>query len=175
MAENEREGYTRIAQTPANKPLPTINTFETDEKPNEEHKSGLHWKAPTLLACSLLLGLVCSVGHHFFYRYWDGRIVGGATQQEWIVRGGTFFAFAFKVSLAAGGGVAYCQFLWLSLSRRSYRIRDVDNMFSVLSNPLAFQALKLWAKLPLLTVIAALVWSVFLTAGPHLYYALTHV
>jgi hypothetical protein len=183
MADNERKSYSRLARAPAEKPLsdiqkkplPTVHAFEADEKLHGHDMNRLHWKVPTLLACSLLAGAVFALTHHLFYRYWDGRKSSSGTQQEWIVRGGTFFAFAFKVSLAAGGGVAYVQFLWMSLSKRPYQVRDVDSMFSVLSSPLAFRYLKLWAKLPLLTLVAALVWSVLLATRLSTYHELTRI
>jgi hypothetical protein len=164
MANKEQVGYARLARTPTAKPKTTAHYSEVEERADTNSTTdNLHWKNPTLMAGALLTGLIFALIHHFFYDYWNGKVVLDETQQQWITRGGTFFAFAFKVALAAGGGVAYVQFLWLSLRQRAYRVRDVDSMFTVLSNPLAFRLVKLWVKLPFLAVVAALVWLVILS------------
>src|SRR5271155_2092688 len=74
-----------------------------------------YWRADTIMAISLLVGIAFGLIHHFFYWYWDGRAVASDSQQRWIIRGGTAFAFAVKTSLAFGTSVAYIQYFWLSL------------------------------------------------------------
>jgi hypothetical protein len=158
MAATERDGYLCLAKTPALELASIEHEVEFKKPPHAKEKNGMHRRNPTLMACSLAAAVILALVHHFFYRYWNGKKVLDGTQQQWIIRGGTFFAFAFKVCLALGGGIAYVQFLWQSLRMRSFRVREIDSMFGALSNPLAFRFLKLWSGVPLLTAIAILVW-----------------
>ncbi|KAL2350505.1 hypothetical protein BJ546DRAFT_404129 [Cryomyces antarcticus] len=53
----------------------------------------IQWSAPALMIASLLAGVAFALTHHFFYRYWHGTRVISDSQQRWITRGGTAFAF----------------------------------------------------------------------------------
>jgi len=46
----------------------------------------IHWLYPALVILALLAGLVLSIGHHVYYRWLDGRVVGSATRQQWSLR-----------------------------------------------------------------------------------------
>jgi hypothetical protein len=180
MTDISQASYARFAQTPlsqapATKTKLAANSEDVEKSAEKNTSNDFHWRNPTLMAWALPTGLIFALIHHFFYRYWDGKTVLNETQQQWITRGGTFFAFAFKVALAAGGGLVYVQFLWMSLRQRAYKVRDVDSIFRVLSNPLAFRLMKLWLRLPLLAVVAALVCLVAPSSCSSVVYRLTVV
>lgn len=49
-------------------------------------KRHIHWLLPTLMTISLLWGLLLAIGHHFYYHWLDGQIVGTAARQQWSLR-----------------------------------------------------------------------------------------
>lgn len=57
---------------------------------HNEHEGSVrrqvYWLYPTSMGISLLAGLIFAVGHHFFYRWLDGQIVGGTSKQQWSLR-----------------------------------------------------------------------------------------
>ena len=117
-------------------------------------------KIPFVLAISIIIAVIFALINHFFYRYWNGRVVAGDSQQQWIIRGGTMFAFGFKTSLAMGSATSYIQYLWMSLRSRPYRAGEIDDLFAVLTNAFKFTDFKLWSKLPLLWLLAIVTWYV---------------
>ena len=97
IANKEQVDYTRLAQTSTAKPNTTAHSLEVEERADKNSTTdSLHWKNTTM-ACALLTGLIFALIHHFFHHYWNGKAVVDETQQQRITRGGTFFAFAFKV------------------------------------------------------------------------------
>ena len=117
-----------------------------------------NWRAPMAMVISLLAGVAFALIHHFFYLYWDQKKVASDNQQRWIVRGGTGFAFGFKLALTIGSSAAYVQYLWLSLQKRPYQVGNLDSLFSALSSILPFADLRLWTRVPLLLTIALTTW-----------------
>jgi hypothetical protein len=117
-----------------------------------------HWKTPTVMGISLLAGLVLALAHHFFYEHWHGRVVQSDTEQKWVIRAGTAFAFCFKASLAVGAGIAFVQHMWLCLQSMPHKIRHVDSMFTILSSAPQFLNFALWARRPVLLIMALITW-----------------
>ncbi|KAK4215733.1 hypothetical protein QBC37DRAFT_116898 [Rhypophila decipiens] len=57
-------------------------------------------------------GVAFSITHILYYKQQDGTIVGGSTEQEDKIRGGTAFAFLSQISLAAAVWEVYTQVVW---------------------------------------------------------------
>ncbi len=113
---------------------------------------------PMLMGVLLLAGITVAISNNFFYRYWDGRVVQSDTQQKWVSRAGTGFAFCFRASLAAGTGIAFVQQMWHCLRARSYKVDHINSMFTVLTSAPQFLNIKLWVRLPLLLLMAMTTW-----------------
>ena len=108
---------------------------------------------------SLLAGVALTVGHHFFYARFDGLQVDNVSMsQTWIIRIGTGFAFVVKTLLVVATSIAFVQQQWLALSHRSFKIRQIDTLTSVLSNALLFCESRIWLRFPLLTLLAGIAW-----------------
>lgn len=118
----------------------------------------IHWKNPTLIGISLLSGIALALIHPFFYRSWSGKAVQSDAQQRWIIRAGTAFAFCFRASLAVGTSVAFVQYMWLCLQTGPRKLGDVDSVFAILSSAPQFLNFKLWARPPILLLIALITW-----------------
>lgn len=61
-------------------------------EPPETHASsnrdthGIYLKSPILMGSSWILGAVFSLGHHLFYKHFDGSIVGSTNEEQWNIR-----------------------------------------------------------------------------------------
>ena len=122
--------------------------------------NGIHWRAPAIMVAGLLAGIAFALGHHFFYRRFEGQAVKSESQQRWITRGGTAFAFLVKMSLAIATSTEYIQQVWKRLGERAVRVEGVDAMFVGLRDLSAFVNLKLWLGNPMLLALALITWYV---------------
>ncbi|KAG8931803.1 hypothetical protein FRC01_000782 [Tulasnella sp. 417] len=78
-------------------------------------------------------GVVLALGHHLFNHWADGRTVGKSPNisQEWILRVGTAFAFAFQAILAASLSFVVCQVLWYYARRKYMTLQDLNTLYLV--------------------------------------------
>jgi hypothetical protein len=136
----------------------THDDLRKAEKPERTRRGLYYWKTPTIMGISLLSGLVLALAHHFFYEHWHGRVVQSDTEQKWVIRAGTAFAFCFKASLTIGAGTAFVQHMWLCLQSMPHKIRQVDSMFAILSSAPQFLNFALWARRPVLLIMALITW-----------------
>lgn len=98
------------------------------------------------------------VSHHALYQAVHGQPANSPVIQLWVIRAGTALAFLSKLCLAVATGVAYDQWMWVNLQARSHEIGTLDTMFAVLANAFEFLSLRVWARRPLLTFLAAVTW-----------------
>ncbi|KAI5837954.1 hypothetical protein DFP73DRAFT_618000 [Morchella snyderi] len=116
---------------------------------------GVGWNKPTVILALFLVGLTASVGHHMFYLSLDGE---SAKKQRWTIRIGTAIAYITGHSLAVLCGLCRDQWLWHTLSKRSFSLKSINAIFGVSSNLghfLHFDMVKL-AKIA--TLLAAVKW-----------------
>ena len=116
-------------------------------------------EAPTLMLLNVVCGVALALGHHYFYRHFDGRSVEGSPlSQDWIIRFGTAFAFLVKVSFVLATGAVYVQLLWHSFQKSSSKVNDIDMLFNALENFMAFFRVKIWVPRPLVLLLAVVTW-----------------
>ena len=110
----------------------------------------------------VISGAMLSVGHHYYYKSFDGGRVASREEQTWAIRIGTGFAFSIKSCLVSAVGLAAVQETWATLRRKSVRLSGIDSMFAIRDSPLAFLTLDLWIYAKTLTVLGIVSWYVHL-------------
>jgi hypothetical protein len=118
----------------------------------------MHWKAPTIMISSFIVGVIAAISHHVFYSIVNQRGIQFELEQQLVTSTGTALAFLAKVSLAATSGTAFTQCLWFSMRSRSVEVRLMDSMFGVLGNPWELLNLRFWLGHPILTLTAVTTW-----------------
>jgi hypothetical protein len=118
----------------------------------------VHWKAPTIMISSFIVGVIAAISHHVFYSIVNQRGIQFELEQQLVTSTGTALAFLAKVSLAATSGTAFTQCLWFSMRSRSVEVRLMDSMFGVLGNPWELVNLRFWLGHPILTLTAVTTW-----------------
>ena len=131
----------------------------------------VHWLAPTSMWCTFLAGTLLAIGHHLFYNSLDGKEASAArlhlgrlsyTEQQVNITIGTAFAYLVKASLVISVSIAYAQVFWRAFEVSSLEnhlaLRDIDTVFSALSNALALLNFPIWLKQPTLLLLATLAW-----------------
>ncbi|KAK7516273.1 hypothetical protein IWZ03DRAFT_186003 [Phyllosticta citriasiana] len=124
----------------------------------------IHWRSPALMAGFFLAGVCFALGHHFHYENLDDEEVGSATKQQWAIRIGTLLAFLSKACLAAAVGVAYTQRLWVTVKEKPISLRNLDNIFSLTTDPISFFSLEVLMSAKLLCLLAACMWCIPIVA-----------
>lgn len=120
----------------------------------------IHWRAPTLILGLLAVGIALALGHHFYYRSLNGTAVSSDTRQEWALRIGTAFAFLTQSSLVASAGVAYTQRVWVTVKKKGFRLRTLDNIFSLQNTLWSFFSWEVLAKAKALYLLGICIWYV---------------
>ncbi|KAJ9626857.1 hypothetical protein H2204_009873 [Knufia peltigerae] len=124
----------------------------------------MQWRAPTIMIVSFIIGVLGAIFHHILYFIFNKRIISFEHEQQIISTSGLALAFIVKVSLAVTSATSFTQCLWRSLRSSSMKIRAVDSMFDILTNPLEFLYVEFWVRHPLLTFTAATTWLIPLSA-----------
>lgn len=132
----------------------------------------VHWRAPAMMAGSLLAAIAFAVGHHLFYSNLAGQVVpignytiAGFTVsvQQANIASGTALAFLVKACLVLAIGTAYTQVFWQSVSGRSTTVSMLDRLAAALQNFLLLLHWMVWWKYPLLLLVALIAWCAWTT------------
>jgi hypothetical protein len=133
----------------------------TEERslPEHHHHTLRRYKSSIWMTLSWTCGIALAVGHHFFYVRFDNKRVDEiSVSQAWIVRIGTGMAFAVQTLLVVSASIACAQQQWLLTRSKPFNVRQIDTVFSVLGNPLAFLQSRLWLRYPVLSLLAVVAW-----------------
>lgn len=89
---------------------------------------------PVILPFACLMGgVILALGHHLFNNWADGRTVGKSPNipQQWVLRVGIAFAFAFQTILAASLSFVVCQILLYYARRKYMTLQDLNALYLV--------------------------------------------
>lgn len=120
----------------------------------------IHWKAPALIVGFLVIGIALALGHHFYYRSLDGTVVSSQARQEWALRFGTAFASLTQSALVASAGVSYTQRVWVTVKKRAFPLKTLDNVFSLQTTIWSFFSWEVLSKAKLLYLLGICIWYV---------------
>lgn len=118
----------------------------------------IHWRAPTLILGLLAVGIALALGHHFYYQSLNETTVSSDTRQEWALRFGTAFAFLTQSSLVASAGVSYTQRVWVTVKKKAFPLRTLDNIFSLQNTLWSFFSWEVLAKAKALYLLGICIW-----------------
>lgn len=128
-----------------------------------------HWKAPTIIAGSLLTAFCLALGHHLYYKSLAGQEVitentltfgkwSGLSSQKLHTAVGTTFASFFRTSLVVAVTLSYTQILWINLKSTDTNIAVMDAIVGARGNPLASLDIVAWKKHRILLCCALIAW-----------------
>lgn len=102
-----------------------------------------------------IAAIALAVGHHLFYaRFYRKRVDETKTSQEWIIRIGTGLAFVVQTLFVVSATIACSQLQWLTIRSKPFNVPQIDTIFSVPANCLAFLQSRLWLRYPTLSLVA---------------------
>jgi hypothetical protein len=129
------------------------------QAPEPGRSSKASWRAPATILFALLIGLGFALAHHFMGLSLNNKPVAQVDiSQAWISRFSTALAFLVKLALATSVGAAYTQRQWQRLRQQNLRTSEIDALTSVLANAFSFLSSTVWARHPLLALMALVSW-----------------
>jgi len=149
---------------------PGANETESSWDPVERHPLGaIKWRTTSQAAflamlALLLIGVLTAISHHLFYSYLDKRATDSVIGQDWAIRIGTAFAYLFKMALVAAVSVVYAQAFWFILRRHAFEIGTLDDLFTLLTNPIRLYNRSLYGRASLLLGLALVAWLLPISA-----------
>lgn len=120
----------------------------------------IHWLSPTVMIASLIAGVCFAIGHHCYYTWLNGRVVGNVGKQQWALRFGNAFATVVALCLKTAVGIAYIQHLWRTLRYRFVSLKTINDAFGIGGNILSFLNWELWRKVQTGAVLALVLWCI---------------
>lgn len=63
----------------------SIERAQVDPYQNAAHRR-LHWLSPLMMVGCLAAGMAFAGGHHAYYSWLDGRVVGDSRRQQWALK-----------------------------------------------------------------------------------------
>lgn len=138
----------------------TVLSGQSSQDTQKTTRWQIHWRAPALIAGLLFAGIALALGHHFYYMSLNGTVVSSDTRQEWALRFGSAFAFLTQSSLVASAGVSYTQRLWVTVKKRAFPLKTLDNVFSLPSTIFAFFSWGGLSKAKVLYLLGICIWYV---------------
>jgi hypothetical protein len=119
----------------------------------------IHWKAPTTMVSSMVLGIAFIIGHHFFYQSLHLHPTGNvAFAQEVNIGIGTAFTFVVRMFLIVAVATAYWQLFWRQVKQKPTSLSSLDTLHSIMGNAFQFFKVGTLIRFPLLTLVAAILW-----------------
>ncbi|KAK4184989.1 hypothetical protein QBC35DRAFT_390507 [Podospora australis] len=108
-----------------------------------------------------LIGLLGALGHHLYNDSLSGSPVVNA---QWPQRWGVALAFFVKMTLVGSVQMAFKQRAWLTVKKRSFRVKTLDSIFHSCQDPAGFFNKELFTGAFFPALMALLVWILPLSA-----------
>lgn len=111
----------------------------------------------------IILGSAIAFIHHLSNKFLSEKTTAEYPQM-WVKNLDLAAAFFVKCSFAAAINLAFQETLWEALRARSTRIRSLDKLFTVQSNPFSFFSIDAFKTASSALVMAAIQWSIPIAA-----------
>lgn len=138
-----------------NSPTPSLTDTE---RGRQLVKWGIKWTQPFAMIFFLVAAALLAVGHHLLFTRLDGELAGSASRQQWAIAFGTAFSFLVISLLHAAAGAAYNEYLWMLVRDRPIRLRSLDKLFALMTDPKGFASFELWRHARLAMLLGIICW-----------------
>ena len=118
------------------------------------------WNKTASMFSSLLIGIALAVCHAVFYWWLDGNQVDETLSQAWVTNIGTAFTFLVKMFLVIAAGIAFVQHRWRNLRTQTFEVDQIDAVTAMTEDIFSLLDVRLWPKVPVLVIIAAITWLI---------------
>lgn len=130
-----------------------------DDRQKPQNVSYRQWRKPLIfMVLLILLGLAFAIAHHCFNQSLHHKPVE-TFSQTWSRVLGQAAGFGLKSSCTLAIALACQQVLWYTMQRQAIRISTIDDMFTLLSNPLSFTPSAI-RRASVLASLAAISWII---------------
>jgi len=151
---------TSCPRSTSNERQPIVQSdFVDSSNANSPIKWRVQWhKEPTWMMLLLFGGLAVAVTHHVYYASLNGTKASSGRHQQWALAIGNAFAVLVAMLLRAASTKAYNQYLWMTVRAKLLRVRTLDKLFALTSNPWAFIDHEVLRKATVPAALAFISW-----------------
>ncbi|KAK0732084.1 hypothetical protein B0H67DRAFT_566649 [Lasiosphaeris hirsuta] len=144
------QSYGQQAYGVQNPPAPS------SKAPRKKARWGWEWTDSSWVMYGLLLfGIVVAASHHIFY----SKLVGKpADDQLKMMRFGTLFAYIAKSSLVSAVIFSYRQQIWVTVRKKTLKLRTIDNLFAAVEDLRAVASWELAKQAKVALGLAIIAW-----------------
>lgn len=155
-----------------------VSSSSTFEHALPMHSARAHSPEPTLLFSSsfqkrwaksssvfimsscFIAGTGFAIGHHFYYQWLSGKIVGDTEKQQWALRIGNLFAAVVATLLKIAIGSAYIQYIWLRLKQKHVSLGTIDAAFQAMDNLISLVIPELLKRMSIALIMVLVCWCI---------------
>ncbi|KUL82829.1 hypothetical protein ZTR_09601 [Talaromyces verruculosus] len=117
------------------------------------------WVTPSAILSCFLMAVTLATAHLSFFRWLDEQQLDEyGFSQPFVTGVSYFFVNGFRLFLAAALGISFVQIVWKLLRVQPIQLGDLDNLLSVLSNPLQLGRVNLFWRAPVPFLCAIVFW-----------------
>ncbi|PCH05811.1 Hypothetical protein PENO1_017430 [Penicillium occitanis (nom. inval.)] len=117
------------------------------------------WVTPSAMLSCFSMAVTLATAHLGFFRWLDEQQVDEYGFSQPFVTGVSYFLVnGFRLFLAAALGISFVQIVWKLLRVQPIQLGDLDNLLSVLSNPLQLGRVNLFWRAPVPFLCAIVFW-----------------
>ncbi len=118
----------------------------------------LHWRTPSHLVGSFLVGVIAAICQHCLYRYLNLRSEDAETAKTSLVLCGRAIAYLAKIAFARCIVLCYQQRIWRTFRNYALSIKSIDQLFSGTEDISLLANWEAISKAPLITTMVLIVW-----------------
>ncbi|KAF2994717.1 hypothetical protein E8E13_003419 [Curvularia kusanoi] len=120
----------------------------------------VHWRTPTIMVSSFIIGIVLALGQHFWYRFLHHRpMYDEDLKFRWVLYGR---ALAYLSKVAFGGCciLVFRQRIWRTFRERALSVLSIDQLFGATDDPSLFANWETLTNAPIAVAIATVFWLI---------------
>jgi hypothetical protein len=120
----------------------------------------VHWRTPTMMAVSILTGLLLAIGQHLLYESLHERVEHDESKKIRVVLYGRVLAYLSNVAFSGCLILCYRQRIWRTFRESALSVWSIDQLFLATENPSLFLNWEVIGKAPLATAMALVIWLI---------------
>ncbi|KUJ09690.1 uncharacterized protein LY89DRAFT_761314 [Mollisia scopiformis] len=134
------------------------NRVQSTEKKDAGAKWTIGWRTPIVMVSCYVLALLLSITHLVMFIFLDNKPII-SYHQSYVTTASTNLASSFRLTLKVALGVAFTQTLWRLLRKSSQTLRNVEDLFTMRTNPFLAVRWGILRSAPLLSLFVLVLWA----------------
>lgn len=120
----------------------------------------VHWRTPTIMVSSFVVGILLALAQHFWYRFLHHRPMYDEDMKfRWVLYGRAL-AYLSKVAFGGCCVLVFRQRIWRTFRERALSVLSIDQLFGATDDPSLFINWETISNAPIAVLIATVFWLI---------------